>query len=105
MIKKVSILLLLLCLCLGILSPSLVQAQGGLTILDSSAQLEFPSELTFDLSAQSDVNITDIRLHYTVDQLSHAQVTSEVYIEFVPATMVEASWTWDMRSSPNRTLG
>jgi hypothetical protein len=74
-----------------------VQAQGGLTILDSSAQLEFPSELTFNLSAQSDVNITDIRLHYTVDQLSHAQVTSEVYIEFVPATTVDASWTWDMR--------
>ena len=97
MIKKVSILLLLFCLFLGILSPGLVQAQGGLTILDSSAQLEFPSKLTFSLSARSDVNITDIRLHYTVDQLSHARVTSEVYIEFVPATTVDASWTWDMR--------
>ncbi len=97
MIKKISILLLLLCLFLGILSPGLVQAQGGLTILDSSAQLEFPSKLTFSLSARSDVNITDIRLHYTVDQLSHARVTSEVYIEFVPATTVDASWTWDMR--------
>ncbi len=97
MIKKVSILALLICLFLVALSPNLVQAQGGLTILDSSAQLEFPSKLTFGLSAQSDVNITDIRLHYTVDQMSYAQVTSEVYIEFVPATTVDASWTWDMR--------
>jgi len=97
MIKKLGVLALIACLFLVILSPSLVQAQGELTILDSSAQVEFPSKLNFSLSAQSEVNITDIRLHYVIDQLSHAQVTSEVYIEFAPATTVEASWSWDMR--------
>jgi len=45
---------------------------------------------------ESDVNITDIRLRYKVDRVSYAQVTSEVYIEFVPSTAVEAEWTWDM---------
>ena len=97
MIKKLGILALIVCLFLGILSPSLVQARGGLEILDSSVEVEFPSRLNFSLSAQSEVNITDIRLHYVIDQLSHAQVTSEVYVEFAPATTVEASWTWDMR--------
>ena len=97
MIKKLILLALIACLFLGILSPSLVQAQAELTILDSSAEVEFPTRLNFSLSAQSEVNITDIRLHYTVDQLSHAQVTSEVYIEFVPATTVDANWNWDMR--------
>jgi len=97
MIKKLVLLASIVCLFLGILSPSLVQAQGELTILESSVQLEFPTRLNFSVSTQSDVNITDIRLHYTVDQLSHVQVTSEVYIEFVPATTVETSWTWDMR--------
>ncbi len=97
MTKKVGVLALIVCLFLVILSPSLAQAQSGLKILDSSAQTEFPSKLNFSLTAQSNVNITDIRLHYTVDQLSHAQVTSEVYIEFVPATIVDASWMWDMR--------
>ncbi len=97
MIKKSSILVLVAYLFLAILSPGLVQAQSGLTILDSSAQAEFPSKLSFSLSAESDVNITDIRLHYTVDQISLAHVTSEVYIEFVPATTVDAKWTWDMR--------
>ena len=99
MIKKFVLLALIVCLFLGILSPSLVQAQGELTILDSSVQLEFPTKLNFSLSTQSDVNITDIRLHYIVDQLSHAQVTSEVYVEFVPATTVDTSWTWDMRKT------
>ncbi|TET17688.1 MAG: peptidase MA domain-containing protein [Dehalococcoidia bacterium] len=97
MIKKASLLALVVCLFLFVLSPSLVQAQGELTILDSSVQAEFPYKLNFSLSAESDVNITDIRLHYRVDQMSFAQVTSEVYIEFMPATIVDANWTWDMR--------
>ena len=99
MIKKASILALVICLFLSILSPILVQAQSGLTILDSSAQAEFPSRLSFNLAAQSDVNITDIRLGYTVDRVSFAQVTSEVYIEFAPATTVDVEWTWDMRKT------
>ncbi len=99
MIKKASILALVICLFLSILSPVLVQAQSGLTILDSSAQAEFPSRLSFNLAAQSDVNITDIRLCYTVERASFAQVTSEVYIEFAPATTVDVEWTWDMRKT------
>jgi len=99
MIKKASILALVIYLFLSILSPVLVQAQSGLAILDSSAQAEFPSRLSFNLAAQSDVNITDIRLGYTVDRASFAQVTSEVYIEFAPATTVDVEWTWDMRKT------
>ncbi len=96
MIKKTSILALVICLFLSILSPILVQAQNGLTILDSSVEAEFPSRLSFNLAAQSDVNITDIRLCYTVDRASFAQVTSEVYIEFAPATTVDVNWTLEM---------
>ncbi|MFC1860043.1 peptidase MA family metallohydrolase [Chloroflexota bacterium] len=99
MIKKACILVLVICLFLGILSPILAQARSGLTILDNSVQAEFPSRLTFNLSAQGDVNITDIRLCYTVDRTSLAQVTSEVYIEFKPATTVNVEWAWDMRKT------
>ncbi len=99
MIKKACVLALVTYLFLAILSPGVVQAQSELTILDSSAQVEFPSKLSFSLSAENDVNITDIRLHYTVDQVSLAQVTSEVYIEFVPAITVDAEWIWDMRKT------
>ncbi len=97
MIKKAGILALVVCLLLVVLSPVLVQARSGLTVLDSSAQAEFPASLSFNLSAESNVDITDIRLHYAVDRVSFARVTSEVYIEFVPGSAVDASWTWDMR--------
>ena len=96
MIKKVSLLVLVVCLPL-IFGPGVTQAQDGLRILNSWAEAEFPYKLNFSLSAESDVNITDIRLHYTVDRESFAQVISEVYVKFVPAPTVEASWTWDMR--------
>jgi hypothetical protein len=96
MIKKASILALAVCLLLTILSPVPIQAQDGLTILDSSAQVEFPSRLSFNVLAQSKVDITDIRLHYVVDRASFAQVTSEVYIEFVPTTTVDVSWALEM---------
>ena len=99
MIKKASILALVVCLFLSILSPILVHAQSELTILDSSAHAEFPSKLSFNLSAKSDVNITDIRLCYTIDRASFAQVTSEVYIEFAPATTIDVDWAWDMRKT------
>jgi len=96
MIKKAGLLALVVCLFLVLLSPILVQAQSGLAILDSSVQAEFPSRLSFNLSAASDVNIIDIRLRYTVDRSGFAQVTSEVYIEFVPSTTVNVSWTLEM---------
>ncbi|MDP6127878.1 MAG: peptidase MA family metallohydrolase [Dehalococcoidales bacterium] len=97
MIKKAKILVPAVCLILGLLSPVLVQAQGGLTISDSSAKASFPLQLNFNLSAESDTDIDDIRLHYTVEREGFAQVTSEVYIEFEPDTAVDAEWSWDMR--------
>ncbi len=96
MIKKATLLALAVCLFLALLSPGLIQAQGELTILDSSAQSEFPYRLNFSLSADSDVNITDIRLHYRVDRMGFAQVTSEVYIEFTPTNTVSFDWPLEM---------
>lgn len=99
MIKKFGLLALAIFLILPLLSPVAVQAQSGLTILNSSVQLGFPSHLGFQLSVESDVNITDIRLYYRVKRLSYAQVTSEVSIVFEPGTRVNVGWVWDMRKT------
>jgi hypothetical protein len=96
MIKKFGVLALVFCLFLVTLTPVLVRAQSELTILDSSAEAVFPSQLSFSLSARSDVNITDIRLCYAIEGMSFAEVTSEAYIEFVSSTAVDVSWTLSM---------
>ena len=97
MIKKAVILALVGCLFLFLGSPGAVQARSGLRVVDSSVQAEFPSSLDFSLLAESDVDIVDIRLHYTVERSSFATVTSEAYLEFMPGTEVDVTWAWDMR--------
>ena len=101
MIKKTAIFALVVSLLLVSLSPACsppsepVEVEQ-LTILDSSVEVDFPLELRFKLSAASQANITDIRLLYTVDRESYAQVTSEAYIDFVPAPRADVSWTLEM---------
>jgi hypothetical protein len=96
MSKKIKLIVLVFSLFLVLLSPALVQAQGELAILGSSAVAEFPSRLNFNLSAQSNVNITDVRLCYSVDRINFAEVIGEGYVEFTPATKVDVSWALEM---------
>ena len=96
MIKKLTLLALAIFSLLALLGPGLVRAQPELTIRDSSAQVAFPLAISFGVSAESAADITDIRLHYRVDRLSFAPVTSEAYIEFQPATEVSVNWSLEM---------
>lgn len=96
MIKKTILLALSLCLALTILFPAPVQAESGITVVASSVESEFPARMTFRISVRSDVDITDIRLYYAIERESFAQVTSEAYVEFDPATEVDAEWSLEM---------
>jgi hypothetical protein len=94
--KKLALLVLLFCLTLAVLSPIIVQAQGELTVLDSWAEADFPDSMNFNLSARSNFDITDIRLCYSVDRTSFADVFTEVAVDFIPDTTVDASYSLDM---------
>ncbi len=82
-----------------LLIPSPIQGDSGISTLDSSVEIDFPSELVFNLEAESSANITDVRLHYQVDKMNYAEVTTEGWPDFTPATTIETSWTWDMRKA------
>lgn len=99
MIKKIALLILIICSLLVLAGPGPVQAAGGLAVLNSSVQLNFPASITFNISASSDVNITDIRLHYLVNRMEFVHVVSEVYLTFTPSTRVSTKWVWDMRKT------
>jgi len=96
MIKRILLLTLVLLL---LLTPSLVNAESEISVLDSSVETHFPSELIFHLEAESPANIVDARLHYQVEKMNYTQVTSEGWPDFTPATKIETSWTWDMRKA------
>ena len=80
-----------------LLNPVPAQAQGELRVVSSSAQTLFPSSINFELTAESGVDITDVRLHYKVMRDSFTDITSEICLEFEPSTVVEVAWNWDMR--------
>jgi hypothetical protein len=86
-------------LLLGLLIPGGVQAGSGPAILESTVVVNFPASLTFNITAASDVNIIDIRLHYLVDRMGHARIVSEIPMVVTPATRVTTQWIWDMRMS------
>lgn len=98
-LRRPAIALVVALLLLAVLSPALVLAQSSIDVLSSTTKAEFPQRLTFNLSARSSANILDVRLQYKVDRASFADVTSESFVEFIPAPKIDVSWIWDMKKS------
>ena len=101
MIRKIVWIIVILGLAVIVVSPpisqALAQTQGQITVSNSSAQMNFPMALNFAALIKSNVNVTDIRLRYQVEQASFAQVTSEVVIPFTPAPVVNVKYSLDMK--------
>jgi hypothetical protein len=101
MIKRYSVLGIALVLILLVLSPILspVAATGSstITVNDASATMDFPLALNFSARINSNVNITDIRLRYKIDQFTFADVTSEGFVIFKPGLVVNAAYKLDLR--------
>ena len=103
MTQVTRVLICVLLAVIAILSAVLVpnssySAASGIT-LESSVQVSFPTSMTFEVKAQSDANIVKLRLHYIVDRQNYANVVSEGWAQFNPATSVDTQWLWDMRNS------
>jgi hypothetical protein len=82
-----------------VITPTIIHAQGGISLLDSSAQIFFPSALAFNIEAQSQNDIVKLRLHYQVDRMNFAPITNEAWPQFTPSTKVQTQWVWDMRKA------
>ncbi len=92
--------LLLLLVILGVAVTSPPATSAATITLSGSVQVSFPNTMTFKVNAQSDANITDLRLHYVVHRQNYASVVSEGWAQFAPAASVDSQWLWDMRKSP-----
>jgi hypothetical protein len=72
-------------------------AQGSLTLNDAGVQIAFPQAMLFNVEATSPQTVNNIRLHYRVERMNIADITSEAWPRFTPATSVKTRFTWDMR--------
>jgi len=96
MIRRIALLTLALLL---FLNPSFVAAEDDITIIASGVDIDFPSQAVFTLEAESYVDIVDVRLYYQVNKMNYAEVISEGWADFTPASKIEANWVWDMRNA------
>jgi len=96
MIRRIALLTLTLLL---FLNPSFVAAEDDITIIASGVDIDFPSQAVFTLEAESYVDIVDVRLYYQVNKMNYAEVISEGWADFTPASKIEANWVWDMRNA------
>ena len=78
-------------------APNFIHAQEQISLLDNTVEVYFPSALVFKVKAASQSDITKIRLHYQVDKMNYAKVTSEAWLDFTPSPEVETEWVCDMR--------
>ncbi len=87
----------MLAVCLLVVSGSTITAvaQEEITIIRNSTDVVFPQNIGFTLEVESNQDITDIRLQYTVERQSFALVTSEVILNFKSGKNVKVSWYWD----------
>ena len=94
MIKR---FLLTILIAFLLVTPTVTYAQEEISLLDSTAEVFFPSALVFNIEAESSSDIAKVRLHYQVDKMNYAQVISEAWPDFAPSSKVETQWIWDMR--------
>ena len=102
MFKKIGLLAvirLLMVVAVAGVFPGIDLAASEIKIASGSAVVEFPLAITFNLGVTGGANITDIRLHYTVERDSFVKITTEEKLSFTPSTNVTASYYWDMRQS------
>jgi hypothetical protein len=96
MIRRIALITAALLL---LLSPSLVAAEADIAVIASNVDVNFPSQAVFTLEAESYVDIVDVRLYYQVDKMNYAEVVSEGWADFTPASKIAVNWTWDMRNA------
>ncbi|MFC1846563.1 peptidase MA family metallohydrolase [Chloroflexota bacterium] len=99
MIKRITVVALVAALLLTIASPIAANAESGIKVTDSFTEAVFPYLLTFNIEAESDAEINEIRLHYRVERDSFARVTSEVDVQFTAGKSVSVGWTMEMIKS------
>ncbi len=90
------LLVLIISIALSV-STTAGQETEQITLVESDTEIVFPSSLVFKIKAQSQANITRVRLQYRVEKMNYADVISEAWPDFIPSPKVEARWNWDMR--------
>ncbi|MFW6125859.1 MAG: peptidase MA family metallohydrolase [Chloroflexota bacterium] len=85
-----------LCAVLAAALPVPAVADTSVTVISTGAEAVFPTSITFRLEAESQAEVADIDLEYSVRAMTVVPVICRVDVDFTPGETVSTSWTWDM---------
>ncbi|MEN8615374.1 peptidase MA family metallohydrolase [Dehalogenimonas sp. THU2] len=97
MIKRLSYLAIVFAMMLGVAAPGSLAAAEGIAISRVVHSTQFPTNISFSLTASSEANIVDARLHYLVEKQGFATVENEVLVRVMPAKEITLSYSLDLR--------
>jgi hypothetical protein len=90
---------LLVCLLLAGLPFQMATSAGGIQVLTDDVVLGLPPGLTFQLSAQSDDEISSVVLHYGTNAEGCQARLGKQSLEFDADQKVTLEWQWEFRRS------
>jgi len=96
---KYCLALVLLVLALALVPSGLANADGGIEVVSSDAQTDFPQSITFSLEARASTDITDVDIECQVVRRSLVSVSCRSDVAFDADEHVMVSWTWDMQDT------
>jgi len=96
---KYCLALVLLVLALALIPCRMATADGGIEVVSSDAQADFPQSVTFSLEARASTDIVDIDIECQVIRRSLVPVICRSDIDFDANEYVMVSWIWDMQDS------
>ncbi|HEX7587668.1 MAG TPA: peptidase MA family metallohydrolase [Anaerolineae bacterium] len=88
-----SLVVLVTIISLAFAAP--IRADSAITVTSNKFTNQFPTQLLFDLGAQSSAKITQVALVVQIGQC----VSNRYLPDFTPGNQVQASYAWDMRKN------
>jgi hypothetical protein len=93
--KGQEIFCFIIILLLNLINPVPSNAQASIHVTQDQIVSGFPDGLTFQLTANSAAEITDIYLHFRTNAISCQSSDARQEIDFTHSTSISASWEWD----------
>jgi len=96
---KCRLAIVLVVIWLTLFPCGVADAAGGIEVVSSDAETNFPYSITFSLEAEAAVNIVDIDIECRVLRRSLVPVTCRNEVGFDAGGHVAVSWDWDMQDT------
>jgi len=102
MLRKLTLRVLALSLLLGnygFFVPNKVSIFPEATVTNNQPILNFPDNIAFRASIESDTTITSVVLEYGTEQLTCGPVIAKAFPQLTPGKNIDVEWTWEMKQS------